>query len=71
VEVGSRGRCRRAPRHAGEAAPCAAHDDKRGASPPLLIDAGRAAQVMEETGYDLEGSINEDDYIELTLEGKR
>jgi hypothetical protein len=27
--------------------------------------------VMEETGYNLEGTVSEDDYIELTLEGKR
>jgi hypothetical protein len=28
-------------------------------------------QVMEETGYDLEGLLNSDDFIELVLEGKR
>ena len=26
---------------------------------------------MEETGYDLDGQLNEEDFIELTLEGKR
>ncbi|KIZ01783.1 putative DCP2 decapping enzyme [Monoraphidium neglectum] len=27
-------------------------------------------EVMEETGYDLEGLLNSDDFIELVLEGK-
>lgn len=30
-----------------------------------------ALQVLEETGYDIEALVNEDDFIELTLEGKR
>ncbi|GBF94062.1 mRNA-decapping enzyme subunit [Raphidocelis subcapitata] len=30
-----------------------------------------AREVMEETGYDLEGALHEEDFIELVLEGKR
>lgn len=33
--------------------------------------AWRRPQVLEETGYDIEDLVNDDDFIELTLDGKR
>ena len=30
-----------------------------------------AGQVLEETGYDIEELVREEDFIELTLDGKR